>query len=209
MWITLLEFGLNCCCTFGFLFSSACDEWRLLPKPDLHRDVNRFGHSAVVSNGWVFSRKLKHHHYVHMKSWKFWNCYLNQLEPDLECFCLPSFTPFVCVFFARSMYVFGGFSSVLLNDVLVYRPPSCQAFLAEEGCVKAGPGVRCIWSRGRCLRWEPSMANRSLTPAPFCPAKAGEKDVQTLFTFLSNLLNQHSSSEKKIELVASFQTHEM
>lgn len=29
----------------------ACDEWRLLPKPDLHRDVNRFGHSAVVSNG--------------------------------------------------------------------------------------------------------------------------------------------------------------
>lgn len=33
------------------LFSSACDEWRLLPKPDLHRDVNRFGHSAVVSNG--------------------------------------------------------------------------------------------------------------------------------------------------------------
>lgn len=35
------------------LFSAACDEWRLLPKPDLHRDVNRFGHSAVVSNGWV------------------------------------------------------------------------------------------------------------------------------------------------------------
>lgn len=40
--------------TYGLLFSSACDEWRLLPKPDLHRDVNRFGHSAVVSNGWVF-----------------------------------------------------------------------------------------------------------------------------------------------------------
>lgn len=33
---------------------SACDEWRLLPKPDLHRDVNRFGHSAVVSNGWAY-----------------------------------------------------------------------------------------------------------------------------------------------------------
>lgn len=73
------------------------------------------------------------------------------------------------------MYVFGGFSGVLLNDVLVYRPPSCQAFLAEEGCVKAGPGVRCIWSRGHCLPWEPIMANGSLTPAPFCPPKAGEK----------------------------------
>lgn len=33
--------------------SSACDEWTVLPKPGLHRDVNRFGHSAVVSNGWV------------------------------------------------------------------------------------------------------------------------------------------------------------
>lgn len=72
------------------------------------------------------------------------------------------------------MYVFGGFSGVLLNDVLVYRPPSCQAFLAEEACVKAGPGVRCIWTRGRCLPWEPSMANGSLIPAPFCPPKPGE-----------------------------------
>lgn len=35
-------------------FSSACDEWTVLPRPGLHRDVNRFGHSAVVSNGWVF-----------------------------------------------------------------------------------------------------------------------------------------------------------
>lgn len=41
--------------------ASACDEWSLLPKPDLHRDVNRFGHSAVVSNGWVSSSDgLKH-----------------------------------------------------------------------------------------------------------------------------------------------------
>lgn len=85
------------------------------------------------------------------------------------------------------MYVFGGFAGVLLNDVLVYRPPSCQAFLAEEGCVKAGPGVRCIWSRGRCLPWEPSMANGSLFPAPFCPPKAGEKDIQT-FSVSSGLL---------------------
>lgn len=36
-------------------FSSACDEWTVLPRPGLHRDVNRFGHSAVVSNGWVSS----------------------------------------------------------------------------------------------------------------------------------------------------------
>uniref|UniRef100_A0A8C4HXW1 Attractin like 1 n=1 Tax=Dicentrarchus labrax TaxID=13489 RepID=A0A8C4HXW1_DICLA len=114
---TSLSNGAKCFSADFLAYDIACDEWRLLPKPDLHRDVNRFGHSAVVSNG--------------------------------------------------SMYVFGGFSGMLLNDVLVYRPPSCQAFLAEEGCTKAGPGVRCIWSRGRCLPWEPSMANGSLNSAPF------------------------------------------
>uniref|UniRef100_A0A668A0F9 Attractin like 1 n=1 Tax=Myripristis murdjan TaxID=586833 RepID=A0A668A0F9_9TELE len=114
---TSLSNGAKCFSADFLAYDIACDEWKLLPKPDLHRDVNRFGHSAVVSNG--------------------------------------------------SMYVFGGFSSVLLNDVLVYRPPMCQAFLTEEGCVKAGLGVRCIWNRGRCLPWEPSMANGSLTPAPF------------------------------------------
>uniref|UniRef100_A0A668AFB0 Attractin like 1 n=1 Tax=Myripristis murdjan TaxID=586833 RepID=A0A668AFB0_9TELE len=101
---TSLSNGAKCFSADFLAYDIACDEWKLLPKPDLHRDVNRFGHSAVVSNG--------------------------------------------------SMYVFGGFSSVLLNDVLVYRPPMCQAFLTEEGCVKAGLGVRCIWNRGRCLPWE-------------------------------------------------------
>lgn len=84
------------------------------------------------------------------------------------------------------MYVFGGFSGMLLNDVLVYRPPSCHAFLAEEGCVKAGPGVRCIWSGSRCLPWEPSMANGSLNPAPFCPPKAGETNTH-LFDYFPEL----------------------
>ncbi|XP_007574327.1 attractin-like protein 1 [Poecilia formosa] len=118
---TSLSNGAKCFSADFLAYDIACDKWTVLPKPDLHRDVNRFGHSAVVSNG--------------------------------------------------SMYVYGGFSSVLLNDVLVYRPPSCQAFMAEDGCVKAGPGVRCIWSRGRCVPWEPSMANGSFSPVPFCSYK--------------------------------------
>ncbi|MGH0143660.1 UNVERIFIED_CONTAM: hypothetical protein FKN15_057392 [Acipenser sinensis] len=71
----------------GAIETLACDEWKMLPKPSLHRDVNRFGHSAVISNG--------------------------------------------------SMYVFGGFSGVLLNDILVYKLPNCEAFRAEEPCLDA------------------------------------------------------------------------
>uniref|UniRef100_A0A672MD10 Attractin like 1 n=1 Tax=Sinocyclocheilus grahami TaxID=75366 RepID=A0A672MD10_SINGR len=113
---TSLSNGAKCFSADFLAYDIACDEWTVLPKPNLHRDVNRFGHTAVTSNG--------------------------------------------------SMYVFGGFSSVLLNDVLIYRPPSCEAFLGQERCEAAGPGVRCIWKGGCCMSWEPSFTN-SATPAPF------------------------------------------
>ncbi|KAJ7984644.1 hypothetical protein DPEC_G00356900 [Dallia pectoralis] len=126
---TSLSNGAKCFSADFLAYDIACDEWRVLPKPNLHRDVNRFGHSAVVSNG--------------------------------------------------SMYVFGGFSGVLLNDVLVYRPPSCQAFLREAGCLSAGPGVRCVWVSGHCQPWVPTTANVSTAPvilAEFCHAKAATVD---------------------------------
>ncbi|KAG9338329.1 hypothetical protein JZ751_025885, partial [Albula glossodonta] len=117
---TSLSNGAKCFSSDFLAYDIACDEWKVLPKPNLHRDVNRFGHSAVVSNG--------------------------------------------------SMYVFGGFSSVLLNDVLVYRPPSCEALRSQEACQHPGPGVRCVWSRGLCVPWDPAHTNGSL-PAAFCPPK--------------------------------------
>ncbi|XP_019738990.1 attractin-like protein 1 [Hippocampus comes] len=123
---TSLSSGAKCFSADFLAYDIACDEWSVLPKPDLHRDVNRFGHSAVVSNG--------------------------------------------------SMFVFGGFSGVLLNDVLMYRPPSCRAFSTEERCAKAGPGVRCVWSGGRCLPWEAGLSTGSVSPAPFCPPKPGTVD---------------------------------
>lgn len=60
--VAKLFFYLQSNLPFTFMFSSsykyylcsfylACDEWNVLPKPNLHRDLNRFGHSAVVSNG--------------------------------------------------------------------------------------------------------------------------------------------------------------
>lgn len=100
--------------------------------------------------------------------------------------CLLNFS----FFFVRSMYVFGGFSGVLLNDVLVYRPLSCQAFSAEEGCLKAGPGVSCVWSRGRCVPWEPS----SLEPLPFCPPKPGKTIIHNLLHMFLIIVGIHAFS---------------
>uniref|UniRef100_A0A2K5WB69 Attractin like 1 n=1 Tax=Macaca fascicularis TaxID=9541 RepID=A0A2K5WB69_MACFA len=48
---TSLSNGAKCFSADFLAYDIACDEWKILPKPNLHRDVNRFGHSAVVING--------------------------------------------------------------------------------------------------------------------------------------------------------------
>uniref|UniRef100_A0A3Q4H2V4 Attractin-like 1a n=1 Tax=Neolamprologus brichardi TaxID=32507 RepID=A0A3Q4H2V4_NEOBR len=119
---TSLSNGAKCFSADFLAYDIACDEWTVLPRPGLHRDINRFGHSAVVSNG--------------------------------------------------SMYIFGGFSGMLLNDVLAYTPPSCQAFSSPGLCAAAEPGVRCHWVKSRCVPWKPKPLDH-IFPAPFCPARPG------------------------------------
>lgn len=72
-----------------------------------------------------------------------------------------------------SMYVFGGFSGVILNDVLVYKPANCEAFLEVDLCQSSGPGVRCVWIEERCAPWDSGHANDTL-PAAFCPARTSK-----------------------------------
>ncbi|MBZ3871502.1 Attractin-like protein 1 [Sciurus carolinensis] len=121
---TSLSNGAKCFSADFLAYDIACDEWKTLPKPNLHRDVNRFGHSAVVING--------------------------------------------------SMYIFGGFSSVLLNDILVYKPPNCKAFRDEELCKNAGPGIKCIWNKNHCESWESANTNNILRAK--CPPKTAASD---------------------------------
>ncbi|XP_016350258.1 attractin-like [Sinocyclocheilus anshuiensis] len=48
---TSMSHGAKCFSSDFITYSIACDEWIVLPHPDLHHDVNRFGHSAVYHNG--------------------------------------------------------------------------------------------------------------------------------------------------------------
>ncbi|KAI3362821.1 hypothetical protein L3Q82_001870 [Scortum barcoo] len=124
---TSLSNGAKCFSADFMAYDIACDHWAVLPRPGLHRDVNRFGHSAVVSNG--------------------------------------------------SMYIFGGFSGLLLNDVLAYTPPSCLAISSPALCAAAGPGIRCHWVQSRCVPWEPKPPEQ-IFPAPFCPPRPDSTDEQ-------------------------------
>lgn len=90
-----------------------------------------------------------------------------------ECFwgLFLSFTSFFFIF-CSSMYIYGGFSGPLLNDVLVYTPPSCLAFPDPAACAAAGPGVRCHWVSSGCRSWEPEPPEQTV-PAVFCRKPAG------------------------------------
>uniref|UniRef100_A0A8C6WF45 Attractin n=1 Tax=Neogobius melanostomus TaxID=47308 RepID=A0A8C6WF45_9GOBI len=100
---TSMSHGAKCFSSDFLSYSLACDEWTVLPRPDLHHDINRFGHSAVFT-----------------------------------------------------MYVFGGFNSLLLSDVLLYTSPSCAAFSSDASCAQAWPGIQCVWNSTQsiCLPWE-------------------------------------------------------
>ncbi|KAK7811713.1 hypothetical protein U0070_023194, partial [Myodes glareolus] len=72
------------------------------------------------------------------------------------------------------MYIFGGFSSVLLSDILVYKPPNCRAFRDEERCRNAGPGIKCVWNKNHCESWETGNMNNILRAK--CPPKTAAPD---------------------------------
>uniref|UniRef100_A0A8C6T4C4 Attractin-like 1a n=1 Tax=Neogobius melanostomus TaxID=47308 RepID=A0A8C6T4C4_9GOBI len=51
---TSLSSGAKCFSSDFLAYDIACDEWTVLPKPALLQDVQRYGHSAVVSNGRMY-----------------------------------------------------------------------------------------------------------------------------------------------------------
>uniref|UniRef100_UPI00398E86D8 attractin isoform X4 n=1 Tax=Pristiophorus japonicus TaxID=55135 RepID=UPI00398E86D8 len=120
---TSMSHGAKCFSSDFMAYDLLCDEWSVLPAPDLSHNVNRFGHSTVFSNG--------------------------------------------------TMYIFGGFNSLLLSDVLMFTPASCEAFSDEAACVGAGPGIRCVWSTSmlRCVPWEMATAREKRQVLETCPNK--------------------------------------
>uniref|UniRef100_A0AAQ5YU46 Attractin-like 1a n=1 Tax=Amphiprion ocellaris TaxID=80972 RepID=A0AAQ5YU46_AMPOC len=130
---TSLSNGAKCFSADFLAYDIACDEWSVLPRPGLHRDVNRFGHSAVVSNG--------------------------------------------------SMYIFGGFSGLLLNDVLSYTPPSCPAFSSPALCAAAGPGLRCHWVKSSCVPWEPKPLDHTFPKSSIVSPPSPDSTDEQCFRF--------------------------
>uniref|UniRef100_A0A672HYI1 Attractin n=1 Tax=Salarias fasciatus TaxID=181472 RepID=A0A672HYI1_SALFA len=113
---TSMSHGAKCFSSDFLAYSLACDEWTVLPRPDLFHDINRFGHSAVFSDG--------------------------------------------------VMFVFGGFNSLLLSDVLLYTAPSCSAFSSAASCGQTWPGVHCVWNATAAA----CLSCRSLRRPPPSPA---------------------------------------
>ncbi|KAM8938952.1 attractin [Pelodytes ibericus] len=72
-----------------------------------------------------------------------------------------------------TMYVFGGFNSLLLSDVLMFTPESCESFTSNGSCLEAGPGLRCVWdsSSSQCFPWETASPEQEQWSKSHCPNK--------------------------------------
>nr|XP_016851784.1 PREDICTED: attractin [Anolis carolinensis] len=70
----------------------------------------------------------------------------------------------------NAMYIFGGFNSLLLSDIVKYTPESCEAY-SNDTCARAGPGLRCVWnaSVSQCLPWEMATAQQEQKVIEECP----------------------------------------
>lgn len=110
---------------------------------------------------------------------KGWNWRRLQAEIIWFLFSPPSPVASLTSYFPLSscsvMYVFGGFNSLLLSDVLAYTSPSCSAFSGPESCRQAWPGILCVWNSTQetCLPWESNaVATEPQQPPASCNTRS-------------------------------------
>uniref|UniRef100_A0ACB8E8S7 Uncharacterized protein n=2 Tax=Sphaerodactylus townsendi TaxID=933632 RepID=A0ACB8E8S7_9SAUR len=72
------------------------------------------------------------------------------------------------------MYIFGGFNSLLLSDIVKYVPESCAGYGNETACGQAGPGIRCVWnvSIQQCLPWGMATKHQQQKIIEECPSSS-------------------------------------
>ncbi|KAG8453284.1 hypothetical protein GDO86_000064 [Hymenochirus boettgeri] len=72
-----------------------------------------------------------------------------------------------------TMYVFGGFNSLLLGDVLTFTARSCETFTSRNACLVTEPSIRCVWDSGtsQCFAWENATPEQEETSLSLCPNK--------------------------------------
>ncbi|KAL0276657.1 UNVERIFIED_CONTAM: hypothetical protein PYX00_004182 [Menopon gallinae] len=49
--------------------------------------------------------------------------------------------------FQDSLYIYGGFDGIMLNDILKYTPGKCDGANTQSSCLNSKPGIKCVWDR--------------------------------------------------------------
>ncbi|XP_014675369.1 PREDICTED: attractin-like protein 1 [Priapulus caudatus] len=75
-----------------------------------------------------------------------------------------------------SVYIFGGFNSVMMNDMLVYSPGDCSLNEDEESCRTARVGVKCVWVGGKCRY----LSQVQQLPDSACPKPAANHEAKCM-----------------------------
>ncbi|KAL4231921.1 hypothetical protein ACF0H5_009497 [Mactra antiquata] len=77
------------------------------------------------------------------------------------------------------MYIFGGFTGIMMNDLLVYEPGDCSVHQSKNSCITSNHGRVCVWTNdGLCIDREYAHQQNinNFTYDPLClPMEGAEK----------------------------------
>lgn len=64
------------------------------------------------------------------------------------------------VVYKNEMYIFGGFNSIMLNNMLKYVPASCSQQKSKNDCCKLVFTLNCVWEEEKklCMEYNEDMA---------------------------------------------------
>lgn len=93
------------------------------------------------------------------------------------------------LFYENSVYIYGGFNGVMLNDLIKYTPASCDVFSFSACLEKSAYGMSCEWNQtsNKCTNMDTTSTTTSISSKGkgFCPKSSKEKNIAICETLKS------------------------
>ncbi|CDW61323.1 hypothetical protein TTRE_0000977801 [Trichuris trichiura] len=100
----------------------------------------------------------------------------------------------------KMMYLFGGFSGTLMNDVLLFKPGNCMHNRAKEECPNSQQGSKCVIYKGRCRSLEDALRQTEVE-------KRGSQTIETPCSYKSFGRNLNCASISDCATCTSIEGH--
>ncbi|CDW57793.1 Laminin EGF and Kelch 6 and Kelch 3 domain contai ning protein [Trichuris trichiura] len=189
-----------------YLYDPAKRQWKLLPSSGFPS----FLHSAAILSGIMIVLRGHARGSSNSKCGKF--VIDSILTYDISCgtwstLTIPDYLNTTLsryghrtVVHEKMMYLFGGFSGTLMNDVLLFKPGNCMHNRAKEECPNSQQGSKCVIYKGRCRSLEDALRQTEVE-------KRGSQTIETPCSYKSFGRNLNCASISDCATCTSIEGH--